>query len=134
MLQLPRQVLVDRDSGARIRPGDAALPAHSGIITTRALQEWGCLLAQDLPFATAARLLAWQTQEEQILAPSTLRTLVRRHGALVRTAEREAMDGLAPVALVPHATPCRRAGWPATLTLAVGCCWCLLICAMLQPE
>jgi hypothetical protein len=38
-LQLQRQVLVHRDSGTRIRPGDAALPAHAGIITTRALQE-----------------------------------------------------------------------------------------------
>jgi hypothetical protein len=108
-LLLPRQVLVDRESGARVRPSDAALPAHGGIVTTRAVQEWRCLLAQDLPFASAARLLAWQTQAEQIRSPTTVRTLVRRHGALVRTAEREAREGLAraaagscaPVSLVP---------------------------------
>jgi hypothetical protein len=126
-LQLQRQVLVHRNSGARVRPGDAALLAHAGIITTRALQEWACLLAQDLPFATAARLLGWQTQEEQVLSPTTLRTLVRRHGMLVRAAEQEAVaapahrigSSDAPVSLVPHATPCRRAGWPAALTSAV---------------
>jgi hypothetical protein len=126
-LQLQRQVLMHRDSGTRVRPGDAALPAHAGIITMRALQEWACLLAQDLPFATAARLLSWQTQEEQILSPTTLRTLVRQHGALVRAAEQEAVAAAAhrtgssdaPVSLVPHATPCRRAGWPAALSAAV---------------
>jgi hypothetical protein len=108
-------------------PGDAALPAHGGIITTRTLQECACLLAQDLPFAAAARLLGWQTQAEQILSATTLRTLVRQHGALVRAAEQEAVaasahqtDGsAAPMSLVPHATPCRRAGWPAALSTAV---------------
>jgi hypothetical protein len=126
-LQLQRQVLVQRDSGTRVRPGDAALPAHAGIITTRALQEWACLLAQDLPLATAARLLGWQTQEEQVLSPTTLHTLVRRHGAPVRAAEQEVVAAAAhrtgssdpPMSLVPHATPCRRAGWPAALTSAV---------------
>jgi hypothetical protein len=126
-VELPRQVLTHRESGAHIMPGDAALPAHSGIITTRALQEWACLLAQDLPFATAARLLGWQTQEEAILSATTLRTLVRRHGALVRAAEQAAVgapahqtDGRdAPMSLVPHATPRRRAGWPAALSMAV---------------
>jgi hypothetical protein len=126
-LQLPRQVLTRRQGGTHIMPGDAVLPAHGGIITTRALQEWACLLAQDLPFATAARLLGWQTQEEQILSPTTLRTLVRRHGTLVRAAEQEAVAtpthqasaSQEPVPLVPHASPRRRAGWPAALSAAV---------------
>jgi hypothetical protein len=126
-LQLPRQVLTHRIGGAYVMPGDAALPTHGGIVTTRALQEWACLLAQDLPFATAARLLGWQTQEERILSPATLRTLVRRHGMLVRGAEREAITvpvhqasaSQESVPLVLHATPNRRAGWPATLSSAV---------------
>jgi hypothetical protein len=126
--RLPRQVLSHRESGAHVMPGDGALPPHGGMGITRALQEWACLLAQDLPFASAARLLGWQTREERVLSPSTLRTLVRRHGTLVRAAERAAVDamahqgcgGLAPVPLVPHATPCWRAGWPAALTLAVA--------------
>jgi hypothetical protein len=42
-------VLVDQESGARVRPGDAALPGHAGTITTRALQEWACLLAHSCP-------------------------------------------------------------------------------------
>jgi hypothetical protein len=126
-LRLPRQVLSHADTGAHVMPGDAALPPHRGVVITRGLQEWACLLAQDLPFATAARLLGWQTREEQVLSSTALRSLVRRHGALVRTAEREAMDALghqdtgnpAGALLVPHATPRRRAGWPAALTLAV---------------
>jgi hypothetical protein len=125
-LQLPRQVLRHAATGVHVMPGDAALPAHNGMVITRGLQEWACLLAQDLPFATAARLLGWQAREERILSPTALRTLVRRHGALVRTAEREAVEALgqgtgspAGARLVPHATPRRRAGWPAALTLAV---------------
>jgi hypothetical protein len=125
-LQLPRQVLTHRESGMHVLPGDAALPTHSGMIITRTLQEWACLLTQDLPFATAARLLGWQTQEEQILSPTTMRTLVRRHGALVRVAEQEPVAASAhradrdtPVPLVSHATPRRRAGWPAALSSAV---------------
>lgn len=89
-LRLPRQVLSHRESGAHVMPGDAALPTHNGTVITRGLQEWACLLTQDLPFASTARLLGWQTQEEQILSPTTLRTLVRRHGTLVRTAEQAA--------------------------------------------
>jgi hypothetical protein len=126
-LQLPRQVLTHRGDGTHVMPGDAALPAHDGIVTTRALQEWACLLAQDLPFATAARLLGWQTHEEQILSATTLRTLVRQHGGLVRAAEPGAVSLPAHLAggshvsvpLVPRATPCRRAGWPAALNSAV---------------
>ena len=97
--RLPRQVLTHAGSGAHIMPGDVALPAHGGIITTRALQEWACLLVQDLPFATTARLLGWQPR-------------------LIREAELEAKaapahragSSDAPVSLVPHATPCRRGG------------------------
>jgi hypothetical protein len=37
-LRLSRQVLVHRDTGAHVLPGDAALPAHDGRVTTRALQ------------------------------------------------------------------------------------------------
>lgn len=75
-----------------------------------------------------ARLLGWQAQEEQVLSPTTLRTLVRRHGALVRATEQEVVAAPAHragnndtpmLSLVPHARPCRRAGWPAALTSAV---------------
>ena len=58
-LQLRRQVYVHRATGEQVLPGNALLPAHHGMLTTRGLQEWACLLAQDLPFASAARLLGW---------------------------------------------------------------------------
>ena len=125
-LRLVRQVVVHRDTGVHVMPGDAALPAHSGVLTLRSLQEWACLLAQDLPFATAARLLGWQTREDRILSSTTVRRLVRRHGALIRAADQETdsgsgddYDASRPLPVVPHAAPCRRAGWPAYLTAAV---------------
>src|SRR3954468_11316306 len=68
-------------------PGNAVLPAHQGIIITRGLQEWACLLPQELPFSSVARLLGWQTQEPEVLSDTTIRTLVKRHGQLLRQAE-----------------------------------------------
>ncbi|MDB5077317.1 MAG: hypothetical protein JWO42_3496, partial [Chloroflexi bacterium] len=126
-LQLRRQMLSHWDSGVRVRPGDQALPIRRGMVISRSLRERAFLLTQDVSFATAARLLGWQAQEERILSPTTLCTLVRRHGALVRIAEREAIGAypyqaggsLAPVPLVPYSTPKRRAGWPAVLSNAV---------------
>ncbi len=126
-VHLTRQVLVHPATGCHVMPGDVALPDHKGRITTRALQEWGCLLAQDLPFATAARLLGWQANEKQILSPATLRTLVRRHGTLVRAVEQAETDAdsdpdgslPSPLRLVPHSAPRRRAGWPPALLVAV---------------
>jgi hypothetical protein len=126
-VHLTRQVLVHRATGRHVMPGDIALPAHAGRITTRALQEWGCLLAQDLPFATAARLLGWQTQEDAILSPATLRTLVRHHGSLIRAAEQAEVAAVinlegcppSPVRLVPHRESRRRPGWPPALMTAV---------------
>jgi hypothetical protein len=85
------------------------------------------LLPQELPFVSVARLLGWQTQEAQILGQTTLRSLVRRHGQLIRQAEQAevatlaAQDVSAPLGLqlVPHDQPRRRAGWPKELNAAV---------------
>src|SRR5579872_2301672 len=55
-LWLSRQVLAVA-CGEHLLPGNALLPAHEGMIITRGLQEWACLLPQDLPFAPVARLL-----------------------------------------------------------------------------
>jgi hypothetical protein len=49
------------------RTGNAVLPPHHGIIITRGLQEWACLLPQELPFTSVARLLGRQTHEARIL-------------------------------------------------------------------
>jgi len=97
------------------------------MLTTRGLQEWACLLPQELPFASVARLLGWQAQQPQLLAATTLRTLVRTHGAIIRQAEHHEATAwvdrydlaLVDLHVVPHTEPRRQAGWPAALTAAV---------------
>lgn len=119
-------------------PGNAVLPPHQGMIITRGVQELACLWPQDLSFDTVTRLLGWQTHEEQILAATTVRTLVRTHGQIMRQAEqaevmalleRDDLDTLTPQ-LAPTRQPRRRAGWPAELTAAVDAA---LIAGALRP-
>jgi len=108
-------------------PGNAILPSHHGMIITRGLQEWACLLPQELPFASVARLLGWQAQEAQILSDTTIRSVVRAHGQIVRQAEQAQVaallqrDELATLDLhlVPHDQPRQRVGWPKELNAAV---------------
>jgi hypothetical protein len=108
-------------------PGNVVLPPHNGIIITRGLQEWACLLPQELPFASVARLLGWQTYDEEILSDTTVRSLVRSHGQIIRQAEQTEVAALAAhhdltrldLTLVPHGQPRRRAGWPKELNAAV---------------
>ncbi len=110
-----------------VMPGNSVLPPHNGIIITRGLQEWACLLPQELPFASVARLLGWQTQDEDVLCATTIRSLVRTHGQIIRQAEQAEVTALArrddlstlDVNLVPHDQPRRRASWPAELNAAV---------------
>jgi hypothetical protein len=124
---LNRQVCFHPDTQTHLMPGNAVLPAHNGIIITRSLHEWACLLPQELPFAAVARLLGWQTQEPDILGETTLRSLVRTHGHVIRQAEQAeserllAHDDLTSLQLdlVPHDQPRRRSGWPAELNGAV---------------
>lgn len=75
IVELPRQMLTHGTTKAHVMPGNTVLPEHEGIITTRGLQEWACLLPQDLSCAPVARLLGWQTQEAQVLSDTTVRTL-----------------------------------------------------------
>jgi hypothetical protein len=98
------------------------------MIITRGLQEWACLLPQDLPFAPVARLLGWQSEEEALLCAGTLRNLVRAHGQIIRQAEKEQvkallartdLDTLSPELVVASRAPRRRAGWPQALSAAV---------------
>jgi hypothetical protein len=91
------------------------------------LQEWACLLPQDLSFDTVRRLLGWQTQEEAILSTTTVRALVRTHGQIIRQAEQAEVAALLEQAdltnlvpqLVPFQQPRRRVGWSAELNAAV---------------
>jgi hypothetical protein len=126
-VQVERHVVAHRPAGHHVMPANAALPAHANILITRGLQEWACLLPQDLPFVTVARLLGWQTHEPQLLSASTVRTLVREHGQALRQAERAEVaalvdrDDVATLApcLVPQTQPRRRPGWPTALNAAV---------------
>ncbi len=126
-LELNRQVCSHADTQTHLMPGNTVLPAHNGISITRRLQEWACLLPQELPFASVSRLLGWQTQEAQVLGETTLRSLVRSHGHVVRQAEQAevvsllAQDayGSVDLHLVPADQPRRRAGWPTELNAAV---------------
>ena len=96
--------------------GNTALPAHNGIIITRSLQEWACLLPQELPFASVARLLGWQTQDEHSLSDTTIRSLVRTHGQIIRQAEQAEVTALTTrddvdrltLQVIPHDQPRRR--------------------------
>lgn len=126
-LHLPRQVFAPVGAAAHVMPGNAVLPPHQGMIITRGLQEMACLLPQDLSFDTVTRLLGWQTQDAQVLSDTTVRTLVRTHGQIIRQAEAAEVSALLEHAdlacltaqLVPAAQPRRRAAWPADLTAAV---------------
>jgi len=126
-LTLSRQICAHPATQTHVIPGNAALPPHNGIIITRGLQEWSCLLPQELPFVSVARLLGWQTHDEDVLSDTTIRSLVRGHGQLIRQAEQAEVaalttrDDLASLdlRLVPHEQPRRRAGWPAELNAAV---------------
>jgi hypothetical protein len=133
-------VLALKEQG-HVMPGNALLPAHEGMIITRGLQEWACLLPQDLPFAPVARLLGWQSLDDALLCPTTIRNLVRLHGQILRQAEahqvqallaREDLGRLTPQLLVTTRQPRRRAAWPKTLCEAVDTA--LIAAAPRPPE
>jgi len=127
LLHLRRQVCVDPLTQKHTLPGNAVLPPHGGMLITRGLQELACLLPQELSFEPVARLLGWQTHEEAVLSATTIRSLVRTHGQIIRQAEqaevaalmqRDDLEALRPQ-LVPVTVPRRRAGWPKELSAAV---------------
>lgn len=113
-------MLWHRHTGQPVLPANAVLPPQGQIVITHGLQEWACLWAQDLPFATVARLLGWQTQETQVLCTSTVRTLVRTHGQTIRRSEEAETQtllaqpkGSTVPRLAPWTQPRRRTGWLA---------------------
>ncbi len=75
-------------------PGNTVLPPHNGIIITRGLQEWACLLPQELPFVSVAHLLGWQTHDETLLSDTTIRSRVRTHDQVIRQAEQAEVAAL----------------------------------------
>jgi hypothetical protein len=126
LLHLRRQVCYDREAGRHCFPSKALLPPHEGMVITRALQEWACLLSLDLPFDAAQRLLGWLTGEARILASSELRRLVCQHGQVLRQAEQAEVALLAGEAgqtaqprWTPARPPRRPPAWAAAVQPAV---------------
>src|SRR5439155_17456418 len=86
-LDLPRQVLERPVGGGHVVPGNDLLPEHAGMVITRGLREWACLLPLDVGFETTQRLLGWITQGPAVISTSEVRALVREHGTEIREAE-----------------------------------------------
>jgi len=126
-LHLARQVCVDPRTQRHTLPGNAVLPPHGGMLITRGLQEVACLLPQELSFEPVARLPAQQTHEERVLSATTIRSLVRTHGQLIRQAEQAEVAALRQRTdlatlrpqLMPLTAPRRQVGWPTELSAAV---------------
>jgi hypothetical protein len=126
ILELPRQVCIDPTAGNHSIPLNDLLPEHEGPLTTRGLQEWACLLPQELPFRTAQRLLGWMTHDPEVISFNQVRHWVQVHGEAIRQAEaadvqellaRPDLAGLKPN-LVPGEKPRRRPDWPEELSAA----------------
>jgi len=67
-----RQVLERKEGGGHLLPGNDLLPEHEGMVITRGLREWACLLPLDAGFETVKRLLGWITREESVLSEAGL--------------------------------------------------------------
>jgi hypothetical protein len=128
ILYLPRQVLERPHGGGHVIPGNDLLPEHGGMIITRCLREWACLLPLDVGVETTQRLLGWITQEPEVVCTTEVRHLVREHGSEIRAAEIAEAQALladperlarARAQLVPAQEPRRRAAWPQEVTAAV---------------
>ena len=127
ILELPRHICYNAAEGGHTLPGNAVLPTHQGMVITRNLQEIACLLALDVPFETAQRLLVWETREAEMICTTEIRRLVRIHGEIIRAAEAAevqellARDDLSTLhaQLVEAPAPRRPAAWAAEIQTAV---------------
>jgi hypothetical protein len=63
VIQLPRHVCYNSKADCHGLPGNTALPLHR--VTSRGLQEGVGLLPQDVPVASAQRLLGWLMREKE---------------------------------------------------------------------
>jgi len=124
VVYLPRRVCYLPDTERHSLPGNAALPEHAGQVTTRGLQEWVCLLPQDLPFGTSERLLGWMAHDGDVMSETQSRRWVCRQGQIIRQAEVEALEKQVSLeglqAQLGEARPARRpAAWALELNQAV---------------
>lgn len=129
-VKLKRQLVYEKATSVHVMPGNGFLPEHEGIIITRGMQEWACLLSGDLPFSSAARLLDWQSGDEGVLSDTSCRNLVKMHGGLIRQAEADEVAELwknggfldVEAKLVEAQAPRLRASWPPELNAVVEQC------------
>jgi hypothetical protein len=127
VIQLPRHVCYNSKAECHVLPGNTALPLHRGQGTTRGLQEGVCLLPQDVPFATAQRLLGWLTRELEVISTTQGRRWVQPHGQLIRQAEQGEVQALLnherlsdwQAHLAPLQAPRRPTAWDQSLNEAV---------------
>jgi hypothetical protein len=127
VIQLPRHVCYNSKADCHVWPGHTALPLHRGQGTTRGLQEGVCLLPQDVPFATAQRLLGWLMRELEVISTTQGRRWVQPHGQLIRQAEQGEVQALLnherlsdwPAHLAPFQAPRRPTAWDQSLNEAV---------------
>jgi hypothetical protein len=127
VVQLPRQVCYLPGEKCHVLPGNAGLPEHTGQVTTRGLQEWVCLLPQDLPFDSSARLLGWMSHDPTVMSETQSRRWVGQHGQLIRQAEQAEVTALQErpdltgltAQLRPASEPRRPAAWATALNQAV---------------
>ena len=127
VVQLPRQVCYLPGEKSHVLPGNAGLPEHTGQVTTRGLQEWVCLLPQELPFDSSARLLGWMSHDPAVMSETQTRRWVSQHGQLIRQAEQAEVTALQErsdlagltAQLQPASEPRRPAAWAAELNQAV---------------
>jgi hypothetical protein len=136
VVHLPRQVCYFQGETAQhTLPGNAALPEHEGQVTTRGVQEWVCLLPQDMPFGTAERLLGWMTHDPEVMSETQVRRWVCAHGQIIRAAEQAEVEALLQrpdlsglqAQLAPVHEPRCPAAWPVELNHVVET-------ALAQPE
>lgn len=124
VVHLPRQVCYfEGETAQHTLPGNAALPEHEGQVTTRGVQEWVCLLPQDMPFGTAERLLGWMTHDPEVMSETQVRRWVCAHGQIIRAAEQAEVEALLQrpdlsglqAQLAPVHAPRCPAAWPVEL-------------------
>ncbi len=127
ILEPERQVCKCMKCKKHFIPLNEYLPEHNGVIVTRGISEWCCLLSQELPFASVSRLLGWISKEEKLLSKNTVRAIVKEEGELIRESEEKEVEKLNSLKdlsdtkpkLVLHKNPRRKASWPEELNKAV---------------
>ena len=121
VVHLARQVCENFKNDHHVLPGNDGLPIHQGHITTRGLQEWICILPQDVSFATAQRLLGWMTGDPKTVSETQIRRWVASHGQLIRASERTEVQALFALeslsGLQAQMSPVKEIRHPAAWTL-----------------